>query len=68
MCMFCASLPAVMAVGVAAQAQTNEKQRAARDRGETPAPVKVQPIKVALVVAGGVVAAAVAYHAATQGG
>lgn len=68
MCMFCASLPAVMAVGVAAQAQTNEKQRAARDRGETPAPAKVQPIKVALVVAGGVMAAAVAYHAATQGG
>ncbi len=68
MCMFCASLPAVMAVGVATQAQTNEKNRAARDRGETPPPVKVQPIKVALVVAGGVVAAAVAYHAATQGG
>ncbi len=62
MCVFCAAVPAVMAVGTAAQGRQREQRKAAEARGD-PAPRLSLPVgKLTTAAVMVLVAAAVVYH------
>ena len=62
MCMFCAAIPATLAVGSAVQSKQREAQRAAQARGE-PLPRPRLPMgKLTAGVFVALVAASVTYH------
>jgi hypothetical protein len=62
MCVFCASIPAVMALGVSAKAKQNQEQNRAEIRGE-PRPRSIIPVgKATMVVVTGLVISSIVYH------
>ena len=62
MCMFCAAIPAALAVGVNAQARQNRSEKEAEARGEEPDRPKVPPKAVTAVVVAGLAVASIVYH------
>ena len=62
MCMFCAAIPAALAVGVNAQARQNRLEKDAETRGEDPDRPKVPPKTVTVLVVAGLAVASIVYH------
>lgn len=62
MCMFCAAIPAALAVGVNAQAQRNRAEKEAEIRGEEPSRSKVPPKTATALVVAGLAVASIVYH------
>jgi len=62
MCMFCAAIPAALAVGVNAQTRQNRSEKEAEIRGEEPARPKVPPKATTAVVVAGLAVASIVYH------
>jgi hypothetical protein len=62
MCMFCAAIPAALAVGVNLQASQNRSEKEAVDRGEEPARLIVSPKAVTAAVVAGLAVASIVYH------
>jgi hypothetical protein len=60
--MFCAAIPAVAAMGTAAQGQQREAARQAEREGRPKPKPKVPPAKAAAVVVGLLAIASVIYH------
>jgi hypothetical protein len=60
--MFCAAIPAALAVGVNAQARQNRSEREAAARREEPARPKVPPKAATAVVVAGLAVASIVYH------
>lgn len=68
MCMFCAAIPATLAVGANVNANQLRKRRKAEERGETLREKKQAPLgKITVVAAGALVAASVVYHSQFNG-
>jgi len=68
MCMFCAAIPAMLAVGANVNAKQIRERRAAEQRGETLPEKKQIPVgKITVVAAGALVVASVAYHSQFNG-
>jgi len=63
MCMFCAAIPAVAAMGTAAQGRQREAARQAESEGRPIPKPKVQPAKVAGAVIVLLAIGSVVYHA-----
>ena len=67
MCMFCAAIPATVAVGAAANVrQKNEKQQAEMS-GETAEKSKIPAGPVTAIVVAGLVVGSVIYHSSWSG-
>jgi uncharacterized membrane protein YidH (DUF202 family) len=62
MCIFCAAIPAVAAVGTAAHGQQREAARKAEREGRPAPKPKVPPAKAAGVLVVALVIASVVYH------
>jgi hypothetical protein len=62
MCMFCAAIPAALAVGANAQARQNRAQKAAGVHGEEPSQPKVPPKAATAAVVVGLAVASIIYH------
>lgn len=62
MCMFCAAIPATLAVGVNANARSRRQANQVEMRGEEPAQPKIPPKAATTVVVAGLVIASVIYH------
>lgn len=68
MCMFCAAVPATLAVGFKLQAKQAREQREAKAADETqPAKKEVPVMKITLAAVGALVAASVLYHSQLNG-
>jgi hypothetical protein len=66
--MFCAAIPATLAVGVNVNAKQIRNRREAEERGETLLETKQAPVrKITVVAAGALVAASVVYHTQFNG-
>jgi hypothetical protein len=66
--MFCAAIPATLAVGVNVNAKQIRKRREAEERGEILPETKQAPVgKITVVAAGALVAASVVYHTQFNG-
>jgi uncharacterized membrane protein YidH (DUF202 family) len=60
--MFCAAIPAALAVGANAQARQNREDNQARRRHVPPRRTKIQPKTTTVLVVAGLAAASVVYH------
>ena len=60
--MFCAAIPAALAVGVNAQARQNRSDKEAEARGEEPDRPKAPPKAITAVVVAGLAVASIVYH------
>ena len=68
MCVFCAAIPATLAVGANANAKQIREQRQAEERGEILSEAKQLPVgKITLVATGVLVAASIVYHGQFNG-
>ncbi|MBN1453795.1 MAG: hypothetical protein JW963_22465 [Anaerolineales bacterium] len=68
MCMFCAAIPAALAVGANANAKQLRERRKVEERGEILPEKEQVPIgKVTLLAAGALVVASVVYHSQLNG-
>jgi len=68
MCMFCAAIPATLAVGVNVNAKQIRERREAEERGETLAEKKQASVgKITVIATGALVAASVVYHTQFNG-
>lgn len=68
MCVFCAAVPATLAVGAKLQADQMRERREAEERGESLTERKLVPAgKIALVAAGALVVASVIVHSQNSG-
>ena len=68
MCVFCAAIPATLAVGANFNAKQLREQRMAEERGEaTPGKKKIPVGKVTLIAAGALVVASAVYHSQFNG-
>jgi hypothetical protein len=68
MCVFCAAIPATLAVGANLNAKQIRERRKAEERGETSPEKKPIPVgKLTVVAAGALVAASVVYHTQING-
>jgi hypothetical protein len=68
MCMFCAAIPATLAVGANLNAKQIRERRKAGERGERLAEKKQVPVgKITVIAAGALVAASVVYHTQLNG-
>jgi hypothetical protein len=68
MCVFCAAVPATLAVGVNLNARQIRERREAEERGEPSLEKKSVPVgKISLIAAGALVAASVVYHSQFNG-
>lgn len=68
MCIFCAAVPATLAVGANVNAKQIRERRAAEQHGETVAEKKQVPVgKITILAAGALVAASVVYHTQLNG-
>ena len=68
MCVFCAAVPATLAVGAKLQADQMRERREAEERGESPTEQRPVPVgKIALVAAGALVVASVIVHSQNSG-
>ncbi len=66
MCVFCASVPAVLALGTAAHAKQRQAGREAVARGEAPKKPRLPALKLTGVVVAGILVGSVVYHATTR--
>lgn len=67
MCMFCAAVPATLAVGANLNAKQIRARREAEGRGEVLPEKKQMPVgKITVLAAGVLVAASVVYHSQFQ--
>lgn len=62
MCMFCAAIPATLAVGVHAQSRQRRIDQQAEIRGEPPARKIISPTSATVIVTVGLAAASIIYH------
>jgi hypothetical protein len=63
MCMFCAAIPATLAVGANVNAKQLRERRAAEERGEKSPKKKKIPVRTGtFIVAGTLVVASAVYH------
>lgn len=63
MCVFCAAVPATLAVGANLNAKQIRKRREAEERGEMSTERKQVPVgKITAIAAGALVTASVVYH------
>jgi hypothetical protein len=62
MCMFCAAIPAALAVGVNAQTRQNRSEKEAEIRGDEPVRPKLPPKAITAVVVAGLAVASIVYH------
>ena len=60
--MFCAAIPAALAVGVNAQTRQHRSEKEAEARGEDPSRPKVPPKAATAVVVAGLAVASIVYH------
>lgn len=68
MCVFCAAVPATLAVGAKLQADQMRERREAEERGESLTERKPVPAgKIAIVAAGGLLIASVIVHSQNSG-
>lgn len=68
MCMFCAAVPATLAVGANLNAKQLRERREADERGEAVPEKKQIPVgKITVLAAGALVAASVVYHTQLNG-
>ncbi len=68
MCIFCAAVPATLAVGVSLKAKQARDLREAQVRDETlPKEKEIPVMKITLTVAGALVVASVVYHSQLSG-
>lgn len=68
MCIFCAAIPATLAVGVNVNAKHIRERRKAEESEETLPEKKRAPVgKITVVAAGALVAASVVYHSQFNG-
>lgn len=68
MCVFCAAIPATLAVGAKLQADQMRERRKAEERGESLTERNPVPVgKIALVAAGALVVASVIVHSQNSG-
>lgn len=68
MCMFCAAVPATLAVGANLKAKQMRERREADERGEAVPEKKQIPVgKITVLAAGALVAASVVYHTQLNG-
>jgi hypothetical protein len=68
MCMFCAAIPATLAVGVNVNAKQIRERRKAEECGETLPEKKQIPVgKLTVIAAGALVTASVVYHTRFNG-
>ena len=68
MCVFCAAVPATLAVGAKLQADQMRERRKAEERGESLTERKPVPAgKIAIVAAGGLLIASVIVHSQNSG-
>jgi hypothetical protein len=66
--MFCAAVPATLAIGANLNAKQIREQRKAEERGKAPPKKKQVPVgKIILVTTGALVAASVVYHTQFNG-
>jgi hypothetical protein len=67
MCLFCAAIPAALAVGLKAEAQQRQQEKQAQLRGEEPGSPRL-PVKVLTVAAvAGLGLASITYHSQLSG-
>ncbi len=62
MCMFCAAIPAALAVGANVNARQRRETEQAQQRGEPPAQPKISPKPATAVIVAGLAVASVMYH------
>ncbi len=68
MCMFCAAIPATLAVGANLRAKQIRERREAGERGEAAPEQKQVPVgKITVMLAGAFVVASVVYHSQLNG-
>ena len=68
MCVFCAAVPATMAVGASLNAKQRRERREAEERGESSPEKKIIPFgKVTIIAAGTLVVASAVYHSQFNG-
>jgi hypothetical protein len=68
MCMFCAAVPATLAVGANLNAKQMRERREAEQRGESAPEKKQIPLgKITVLAAGALVAASAIYHSQFNG-
>jgi hypothetical protein len=60
--MFCAAIPAALAVGVNAHARQNRSDQEAQKRGEDPSRPRVPPKAATAAVVAGLAVASIVYH------
>lgn len=62
MCMFCAAIPAALAVGANAQAKQHRSEAEAKARGDKPTRSKVPPKAATAIVVAGLAVGSIVYH------
>jgi hypothetical protein len=68
MCVFCAAVPATLAVGASLSAKQLNEKRNAEERGESPQEKrKIHAGKVTVIAAGTLVVASAVYHSQFSG-
>jgi hypothetical protein len=68
MCMFCAAVPATLAVGANLNAKQMRERREAEQRGESVPEKKQIPLgKITVLAAGALIAASAVYHTQLNG-
>jgi hypothetical protein len=67
MCMFCAAIPAVVAVGAAANTRQNNEKQQAEINGDEAEKVKTPAGPVTAIVVAGLVVGSVIYHSSLNG-
>lgn len=67
MCMFCAAIPATLAIGASAQAHQQREKRQAEAQGKTPARPVIPAGPATGVVVAGLVTASILYHITQPG-
>lgn len=68
MCMFCAAIPATLAVGANLKTKQLRERRETDERGETAPGKKQVPVgKITIIAVGALVTASVVYHSQLNG-
>jgi hypothetical protein len=67
MCMFCAAIPATLAVGAAARQKQHQSQQRSKDEGKTPSKPALPAGPATAVIVTGLAIASVVYHTQVGG-
>jgi hypothetical protein len=62
MCLFCAAVPATLAIGAKAQAEQRRREKLAKENDVAPSRPLVPPKTVTTIVVAGLVTASIVYH------